>query len=292
MTSEIDSKAREVYKANFDDVNHLFNEDISQFTEENAHEVPDHDLLLGGFPCQPFSHAGQRKGFEDTRGTLFFSIAAIVAAKRPKVLLLENVRGLRSHDAGHTLNRILDTLKHLGYEVHYSILNARDFGLAQNRNRLFIVAIRSDLEGAASFTFPAPTFARQDLRVKHFLDSNVDAKYTISDRLWVGHQNRKSRNRQNGKGFGYQMFDLESHYVATISARYYKDGSEVLIHQAGCNPRKITPNEARRFQGFPEGFKVHSSDSVAYKQFGNAVPVNVISAIAQSLRGYLTQASQ
>jgi DNA (cytosine-5)-methyltransferase 1 len=183
--------------------------------------------------------------------------------------------------------RIQETLQDLGYVVHYTVLNARDFGLAQNRNRLFIVAIRGDLEGASEYEFPEATHDRDVLRVGDFLDENVDQKYTISDRLWEGHQRRRAHNKANGKGFGYQLFNAESPYIATISARYYKDGSEALIEQPGRNPRKLTPNEARRFQGFPETFQLPKSDIQAYRQFGNAVPVSVIRALAKTLEPYL-----
>jgi DNA (cytosine-5)-methyltransferase 1 len=287
FTSEKDPSARAVYSENFNEHLEDIDTDISEIGESIPSDFPEHDLLLAGFPCQPFSHAGLRKGFDDIRGTLFFSIAAIVEARRPKVLLLENVRGLKGHDQGFTFRRIKETLEALGYVFNAKVLNARDFGLPQNRNRLFMVCLRDDLPGAFDYEFPEPTHAREDLRVGDFLDSRVDAKYTISDKLWEGHKRRKTANTQNGKGFGYQLFNGESQYVATISARYYKDGSEVLIEQKGKNPRKLTPNEARRLQGFPEDFKLPDSEVQAYRQFGNAVPVNVIHALAKSLNRYL-----
>lgn len=287
FTSELNPAARAVYSDNFGvDVNDI-DTDITKATDPLSDKFPDHDLVLAGFPCQPFSHAGLKKGFEDLRGTLFFSIAAVAAAKRPKVLLLENVRGLKSHDGGYTFQKIQDTLAELGYVAHHAILNARDFGLPQNRNRLFIVCIRADIENASSYSFPMPTHQRANLRVGDFLDANVDERYTLSDRLWAGHQRRKEQNVRDGKGFGYQLFNSDSEYIATISARYFKDGSEALIEQPGGNPRKITPNEARRFQGFPESFKLAKSNTEAYRQFGNAVPVNVIQSIATTLLPYL-----
>ncbi len=287
FTSEINAAAREVYSDNFQEDESHIDRDISKVNDVHLGDFPEHDLILAGFPCQPFSHAGLRKGFDDIRGTLFFSIAKIAESKRPKVLLLENVRGLKGHDGGYTYMRIQETLEDLGYDVHSNVLNARDFGLAQNRNRLFIVAIRGDVPGSNTYQFPNPTHDRHALRVGDFLDANVDDKYTISDRLWEGHQRRRARNRADGKGFGYQLFNAESPYIATISARYYKDGSEALIEQSGRNPRKLTPNEARRFQGFPETFRLPKSDIQAYRQFGNAVPVSVIRALAKTLEPYL-----
>jgi DNA (cytosine-5)-methyltransferase 1 len=289
FTSEKDSSARNVYSKNFNEKLEDIDTDISEIGEHIPESFPAHDLLLAGFPCQPFSHAGLRKGFDDIRGTLFFSIASIVAVRRPKVILLENVRGLKGHDHGFTFRTIRETLEGLGYVFHAKVLNARDFGLPQNRNRLFMVCLRDDLPGAFDFEFPEPTHAREELRVGDFLDARVDERFTISDKLWEGHKRRKTINTQNGKGFGYQLFNRESQYVATISARYYKDGSEVLIEQKGKNPRKLTPNEARRLQGFPENFKLPDSEVQAYRQFGNAVPVNVIHALAKSLKRYLVQ---
>jgi DNA (cytosine-5)-methyltransferase 1 len=289
FTSEKDSSARHVYSENFNEKLEDIDTDISELGEHIPDSFPEHDLLLAGFPCQPFSHAGLRKGFDDIRGTLFFSIASIVEARRPKVVLLENVRGLKGHDHGFTFRKIKETIEGLGYVFHSKVLNARDFGLPQNRNRLFMVCLRDDLQGAFDFEFPKPTHVREELRVGDFLDSNVDARFTISDKLWEGHKRRKTLNAKNGKGFGYQLFNEDSHYVATISARYYKDGSEVLIEQKGENPRKLTPNEARRLQGFPEDFKLPNSEVQAYRQFGNAVPVNVIHALAKALKAYLVQ---
>jgi DNA (cytosine-5)-methyltransferase 1 len=295
FTSEIDQQARNTYAKNFcpediefSEFEHQIDRDFSLIGESHPQLIPDHELLLAGFPCQPFSRAGLRKGFEDSRGTLFFSIAAIAKAKKPRVVLLENVRGLISHDGGYTLRRIVETLEDIGYFVpNPALLNARDFGLPQNRIRLFIVAIRADILGASEYKFPRPTSIRDDLQVGSFLDRNVPEKYTISDKLWEGHKNRKIRNRLAGKGFGFQLFKPSDPYIATISARYFKDGAEVLIEQPGRNPRKLTPNEGRRFQGFPEGFVLHESDFQAFKQIGNAVAINVVKSIADTLHPYL-----
>jgi DNA (cytosine-5)-methyltransferase 1 len=275
-----------VYSENFR-ISHEFNTDVTS-TDDNVEAVPDHDLLLAGFPCQPFSHAGKKMGFEDTRGTLFFSIANIAKQKRPKVLLLENVRGLKSHDKGKTLETIQQTLIEIGYSVHVKILNARDFGLPQNRNRLFIVAIRDDIPGNANYVFPEPQTDPSSLTVAMILEAESDLeKLTISDRLWQGHQERKLRNVAAGKGFGFQLVERESSYTATLSARYYKDGSEILLKQPNRNPRLLSVREAANLQGFPKAFVLHPSKKEAYKQLGNAVPVNVISAIAKTIMPYL-----
>jgi DNA (cytosine-5)-methyltransferase 1 len=281
FTSELDPHARETYLLNFTD-SHLIDTDISA---ADLASIPEHDLVLAGFPCQPFSHAGKKQGFADTRGTLFFFIAEIARLHRPKALLLENVRGLLNHDRGNTFRRILETLDELGYHVQSQVLNARDFGLPQNRQRIFIVAIRNDIQD--NFVFPLPTHNRETLKLAQILESKPEAKLTISDRLWSGHKERKIRNKAAGKGFGYQLFNGESSYAATISARYYKDGSEILIEQEGTNPRKLSVNEARRLQGFPEGFRFCQSEVQSYKQCGNAVPVAVVRAIAVNLIKYL-----
>ncbi len=287
FTSEKDGAAREVYQANFQQ-DHQFNDDITKL-DETPESVPEHQLLLAGFPCQPFSNAGKRLGFEDTRGTLFFSIANIIKAKQPRVVILENVRGLLSNDSGRTFKTIRDVLENLGYEVHHQVLNARDFGLPQNRNRLFVVAIRWDFSESSNYVFPLPTHDRARLRVAQILDSTaaIDS-LTISDRLWIGHQERRIRNRALGKGFGYQLVTPESQYTATLSARYYKDGSEILVEQPSKNPRMLSVREAANLQGFPENFKLHASRNHAYKQLGNAVPVAVVSAIAKSVLPFLS----
>lgn len=305
FSSEIDAHARQVYASYFDEDASNIDQDFTLLTnnfEARPSEdfgVPPHDLLLAGFPCQPFSHAGLKNGFEDTRGTLFFSIATIIAKRKPKVVLLENVRGLLSHERGETLARILEILEdpekgqksrnRVKYFVPKPILlNARDFGLPQNRVRLFIVAIRSDVAQKANFEWPEATHDKDALTVGAVLGNRVPSSFTISDRLWQGHIERKDRNLKAGKGFGYQLFSARDKYVATISARYYKDGSEALISQNGKNPRKLTPEEVRKLQGFPDDFVLSSSKIQSYRQLGNAVPVPVIAAIAAKLLPYLT----
>ncbi|MBU8892405.1 MAG: DNA cytosine methyltransferase [Bacteroidales bacterium] len=278
FTSELDKFSIQTYKANFPD-----EEIYGDITQINAVDVPDHDILLAGFPCQPFSQAGLKKGFADTRGTLFFDIERILIAKKPKAFLLENVKQLKGHDKGRTLITIIKHLKMIGYEnVQYKVLRARDFGLPQNRERIYIVGF---LDKSINFGFPEPT---NDLvSVGNILEESVDPKYTISDKLWSGHKRRKKENKLNGKGFGYGIVNKHSEYTNTISARYYKDGSEILVEQKEGNPRKLTPREAARLQGFPENFEIPVSDTQAYRQFGNSVPVKVIEKIAQKILKHL-----
>jgi DNA (cytosine-5)-methyltransferase 1 len=351
--SELDEAARSVYSQNFHpdgstpgDYEKTIDRD---FTLVDPETVPDHELLLAGFPCQPFSNAGLRLGKVDTRGQVFFAIEDIIAAKKPQVVLLENVKGLttlKNPDGSMVLDEILQRLRfpkrkpsdHNFLEEskppHYSvakprilmvvdeiidrlrfpkrkasdhnsceeekaleyyvpkpkILNARDFGLPQNRQRLFIVAIRSDVAARENlgpeqeFSFPEATHDRDSLRLGDFLVSDAPSEFTISKRLWEGHKARKIRNKELGKGFGYQDFDPESTYVATISSRYFKDGAEALIHQprktAQSLPRKLMPIEAARLQGFPKNFELHSSNMKAFQQLGNAVPIPVVEEIA------------
>lgn len=329
FASEIDKHARLSYEANykkiapnlFENNYNLFNTDIN---DANPDLIPDFDICCGGFPCQAFSIAGLKRGFEDTRGTLFFNIANIVKHKKeqghaPKVLFLENVKGLKMHDKGNTLNIILKTLEELGYAYRYEILNAKYFGIPQNRERLFIVAWDINQIPNADFRFPYgidkegnTIFDKKDVAQKaketHISDifeprETMDSKFTISDRMWIGHQERKKRNKENGKGFGYSLFRPESTYSSTISARYWKDGSEILIDQSeyGLNPRKLTPVEAGRLQGYNiEGkgwenpntglttheqipYKIVVSQKEAYQQFGNSVAVPVIKRISQEI---------
>jgi len=312
-TSELDRDARFVYSTNFSeekseqgvqDYETSINRDFTIFAPSL---VPNHDLLLAGFPCQPFSQAGKRKGRLDVRGRVFDAIETIIAEKQPKVVLLENVKGLRSMrnaDGTLVLDQIVEALRKprrlsgsrpritngralLKYVVPVPIvLNARDYGLPQNRQRLFIMAIRSDVAKSAGLSeepaslWPSATHNRDDLEVAQILEHNVPDKYTISPRLWQSHQARKNKNKAAGKGFGYQAFRPTDKYVSTISARYFKDGAEALILQEGKPPRKLTPREGARLQGFPENFRLHSSDMKAFKQIGNAVPVSVVNEIA------------
>lgn len=272
FASEIDKYARETYYANYGE--EPFG-DITQIDEKN---IPPFDILLAGFPCQAFSVAGHRKGFEDTRGTLFFDVARIAAYHKPKVMLLENVKGLVGHDKGRTFKVIVESLKELGYSVFHNVLNAKDYGVPQNRERIYIVCF---LDDKINFEFPVKLSTKQ--KVFDILDQNVDPKYTISDKLWAGHQKRKLAHKEKGNGFGYSLFDENSEYTSTISARYYKDGSEILIEQKEKNPRKLTPREAARLQGFDDSFNIIVSDVQAYKQFGNSVAVPVVEQLAKTI---------
>ncbi len=277
FSSEWDKYSQITYQANYGEMPHG---DITKIAEE---EIPAFDILLAGFPCQPFSHAGLKKGLEDARGTLFFEICRIVQRHKPKVLFLENVKGFKSHDKGNTFRLVKEMLNGLGYTVYTQILNARDFGVPQNRERIYIVSFREKI----AFDFPAPL--NIGTKVGSILEKGVDEKYTLSDRLWQGHQRRKLEHIEKGNGFGYSLFDKDSTYTSTISARDYKDGSEILIKQNNKNPRKITPREAARLQGFSDSFIIPVSDVQAYKQFGNSVSVPVIRAIAEEISDALSR---
>lgn len=308
FSSEWDKFAQKTYAANFGE---LPSGDITKIA---ANSIPDHDVLLGGFPCQAFSQAGLKLGFSDTRGTMFFEIQRIIAHKRPKAFMLENVKQLRGHEKGRTLQTILDILEgrnvqeistdipmsedarealsnRLNYHVFYSVLRAADFGLPQNRERIFIVGFNRDYYGedidfSQLFTWPMPPCT--PTRVGDILENPlcVDDKYTISEKLWSGHRRRKEEHLNKGNGFGYSLFTKNSQYTNTISARYYKDGSEILIDQSdiGKLPRKLTPRECAKLQGFPDNYIVNAvSDVQAYKQFGNSVAVPVVRAVATQL---------
>ena len=289
FSSEFDKHAQITYQKNHGEF------PFGDITLIDAKRIPDHDVLLAGFPCQPFSHAGLKLGIEDTRGTLFHDIAKIIEEKKPSFAVLENVKGLISHDKGHTLKVILKTMIDIGYRCNIPseiiesgsikniqnlakkmVMKSIDFGVPQNRQRIYIVLWRdSSIE---KFNYPDPIGS--DVKVGDILESNPDPKLTISDRLWTGHQRRKIENAKNGKGFGFGLFSSQSPYTNTISARYYKDGSEVLIEQLGSNPRKLSPREAARLQGFPDKFLLSESNVQAYKQFGNSVTVNIVEAIS------------
>jgi len=278
FASEWDKFAVKTYKMNYGE------EPFGDITEIPSDQIPSHNILLAGFPCQPFSQAGLKKGFEDIRGTLFFDIARILKEKKPQAFLLENVKQLKGHDKGRTLKTILSVLRDdLNYTVDYQVLRAADFGVPQNRERIYIVGFYNPLGGKdISFKFPIPTY--EPTKVGDILEKQVDEKYTISDKLYQGHLRRKEAHKKKGNGFGFSLFDEESEYTNTISARYYKDGSEVLINQGlGKNPRKLTPRECARLQGFPDDYIIPVSDTQAYRQFGNSVSVPVVESIAKNM---------
>jgi DNA (cytosine-5)-methyltransferase 1 len=284
FSSEWDRFSQLTYEANFCERPH------GDVTKIAVDDIPPHDVLAAGFPCQPFSQAGLRHGFQDTRGTLFFDVVRIIEKHRPAMILLENVKGFVGHDKGRTMMVVLESLERLGYNVFHKLLNARDFGLPQNRQRIFIVGVNREKLGGSVFEFPkarpVPTSVGQ------LLERSVDDRYMLSDRLWQGHQRRLAQHREKGNGFGYSLFNSESPYTSTISARYYKDGSEILIEQPGLNPRKLTPREAARLQGFPETFMIPVSDVQAYKQFGNSVAVPVVKAIAEAMSQLLLNSAK
>ena len=275
FSSEIDKFSIQTYQANFPEKD-IYG-DITQITDSEIKElIPDHNMLLAGFPCQPFSQAGLKQGFEDTRGTLFFDIMRILKIKKPDTFILENVKHFKGHDKGRTLKVVLENLRKYYYVPEPQILNARDFGVPQNRQRIFIVGFKNPF--IENFSYPAPLNKKKPIKVGNILEKEelIDTKYIISTRLWDGHKRRKREHKIKGNGFGYGLFKDDSLYTNTISARYYKDGSEALISRGSKNPRKLTPRECARLQGFPDYFKLPVSDAQLYKQFGNSVAVPVV----------------
>jgi DNA (cytosine-5-)-methyltransferase len=257
-------------------------------TKVDAKTIPDHDILVAGFPCQPFSIAGVSKkislgrktGFEDkTQGTLFFDVCRILKEKRPKAFMLENVKNLKSHDKGRTFKTILESLDELKYKVFFAVLDGQNF-VPQHRERIIIVGFDmerygDDIEFDFDITPVNPKPVMRDI-----LEKKVDDKYTLSDNLWTYLQNYAAKHRAAGNGFGYGIAPLDG-VSRTISARYHKDGSEILIAQKGKNPRRLTPRECARLQGFPESFVIPVSDTQAYRQFGNSVVVPLIENVAK-----------
>jgi len=282
FSSEWEVKAKETYFNNHGEV--PFG-DIKKFTTATEppllfHDaIPQHDILGAGFPCQAYSQAGLQLGFQDERGTLFFEILEIARRRRPRALILENVKGLKTHDHGRTFAVIIKSLREAGYKVYTKVLRAIDFGLPQNRHRIFIVAFDQPWH----FEFPKPTGQRIYETLGEALEPEPEARYTISDRTYEGLKRRLRQHRARGNGFGYSVFNEDASYVNTISARYWKNGSEVLVEQANANPRMLTPRECARLQGFPDDFIFHESRRHAYQQFGNAVPVPVVKAVAKSV---------
>lgn len=284
FSSEWDKYCQQTYYKNFYAMPHG---DITKIDEE---EIPDHDVLLAGFPCQPFSIAGVSKnrslgrktGFlEKTQGTLFFDIARIIKAKRPKAFMLENVKNLQSHNKGNTWKIIEETLVDLDYEIFTEVLNGKDF-VPQNRERIFIVGYDKKRYGKnIEYKFD---IIKPDNRMvlADILLPEVEDKYTLSDKLWSYLQEYAERHRRKGNGFGYGLPELDG-ISRTLSARYYKDGSEILIRQKGNNPRRLTPRECARLQGFPDDFIIPVSDTQAYKQFGNSVVVPLVAEVARNV---------
>ena len=285
FSSEWDKFARKTYEANFGDL------PAGDIRTVDADDIPEFDVLCGGFPCQAFSIAGVSKknalgrahGFLDTtQGTLFFEVARILRDRRPRAFILENVKNLVYHDGGRTFEVIRRTLcDELGYHLQYRILNAAEV-LPQNRERIFLVGFQDE---AVARAFEFPQLRPADLpapRMADILEKKVDTRYHLSDRLWKYLQDYKEKHRKAGHGFGFGLVE-NSGVARTLSARYYKDGSEILVPVRGRNPRRLTPRECARLMGFPEKFDIVVSDTQAYKQFGNSVAVPVVKAVAGAM---------
>jgi len=284
-TSEWDAYSNKTYRANFPDDEREIAGDI---TKIGADEIPGHDVLVGGFPCQPFSIAGVSKknalgrphGFEcKTQGTLFFDVARIIAYRRPRAFLLENVKNLLSHDKGNTFAVIRDVLENeLGYCVDARVLDARCF-VPQHRERILIVGFREPTKFDWDATpLPDPALAPRLRSVLHGEEVDV-GKYVLSDKLWNYLQAYAAKHRAKGNGFGCSVVG-ENDVARTLSARYFKDGSEILVERRTGNPRRLTPRECARLMGYPDSFQIPVSDTRAYKQFGNSVVVPLIRHVA------------
>ena len=305
FTSEWDKYAVMTYCANFG-TNHPVEGDITKVPVE---DIPDHDVLLAGFPCQPFSIAGVSKknslgrahGFEDkTQGTLFFDVARIIKEKQPKAFLLENVKNLMSHDKGRTFQVIKETLQdELGYKIFPKVVDGKGF-VPQHRERIYIVGFRDDTD----FSWDAfrekdktsktmgdilhPQDGTEEAEKEYTLGKNakVNKKYILSDKLWKFLFGYAAKHKAKGNGFGYGMVTKKS-TSRTLSARYYKDGSEILINRGKGNPRRMTPRECARIMGYPDTFKIPVSDTQSYKQFGNSVVMPVIKEIAYIMKPHI-----
>jgi DNA (cytosine-5)-methyltransferase 1 len=290
FSSEWDKYAQKTYKAWFGEM------PAGDIRKINPKNIPNHDILAAGFPCQPFSIAGVSKkkslgrahGFKDkNQGNLFFYLATIIKAKKPPVLFLENVKNLRSHDSGRTWKVIKSTLEEMNYVVFDKIHDAAHW-VPQHRERVFIIGFHKKYFGNdVNFTFPEPPKKQQKL--KDILEENPSNKYTLTEHLWEYLQNYAKRHQEKGNGFGFGMANPEG-ITRTLSARYYKDGSEILISQGNSTPpRRLTPVECSRLMGFPPECKIVVSDTQAYRQFGNAVVVPAIEAVAKKVVKVLTK---
>ena len=289
-TNEWNKFSQKTYFDNFGDM------PDGDITKVDAKTIPDHDILVAGFPCQPFSIAGVSKknslgratGFEDkTQGTLFFDVCRIIKAKRPKAFMLENVKNLCSHDKGNTFKVIQESLDELDYDIFYKVLDGQNF-VPQHRERILIVGFdRKTFKGLVDFKFDITPVEPKPV-IRDILEKNPDSKYTLSDKLWSYLQAYAAKHKAAGNGFGYGIAPLNG-VSRTLSARYYKDGSEVLIAQKNKNPRRLTPRECARLQGFPDSFKITVSDGQAYKQFGNSVVVPLMANVAKLIAKELEQ---
>ncbi len=282
FSSEYERFAVHTYAVNHGEV------PAGDITKLRLNEIPEHDVLVAGFPCQPFSIAGVSKlsalgrpdGFNHPdQGNLFFSIRDVLAYRRPRAFLLENVKHLRNHDRGRTYRTIREALAALEYHVDDKVIDAKAL-VPQHRERIYIVGFR-EAEDSSRFSFPE--FEDRQPSLAEILEEEVDEKYTLSDHLWDYLQDYAEKHRSLGNGFGFGLPDLKG-VSRTLSARYYKDGSEILIRQAEeSNPRRLTPRECARLMGFPEAFEIPVSDTRAYQQFGNSVVVPVVEAIAHAM---------
>ncbi len=305
FTSEWNEYSKKTYQSNFGEEEHFIG-DIVTFPAE---EIPDHDVLLAGFPCQPFSIAGVSKknalgrphGFEcTTQGTLFFDVARIIAAKQPKAFMLENVKNLVSHNHGHTFEVIRNTLEQeLGYQIFWKVIDGQSW-VPQHRERIIIVGFREETDFSWDHLFIPDTHPTlKDILhpedgtepAEHPYTSGakakVHSKYTLTDHLWQYLQDYAAKHKAKGNGFGFGLVTRDD-VARTLSARYYKDGSEILVFRGKQkNPRRLTPRECARLMGFDDTFKIVVSDTQAYKQFGNSVIVPVIKAVAQIMEPYI-----
>ncbi len=297
FSSDIDYHAKRTYEFNFGEV------PFGDITKVNEEDVPDHDFLVAGFPCQAFSIAGRRNGFQDTRGILFFEVARIIKAKRPKMILLENVKGLVNHNKGKTLQTIVETLrKELGYFVPDPVvLNARNFGLAQNRERVFIVGFDAST-GVREFHYPEP---HKEKKVWKDVRENdvVSSKYYLSTSYLSSLRAHKERHKERGNGFGFEIIPNDGVANAVVVGGMGRERNLVLDHRlTDFAPkthikgeinregiRKMTPREWARLQGFPDDFQIIVSDAQAYKQFGNSVAINAVQAVAQAMLDRMEQ---
>ena len=312
FTSEWDSYSQKTYQTNYPG-EHTINGDITLI---GAEDIPDHDVLLAGFPCQPFSIAGVSKknslgrshGFSDeTQGTLFFDVARIIEAKRPRAFLLENVKNLMSHDKGRTFDVIKRTLsEELGYHIHCKVIDGAHY-VPQHRERIIIVGFREPAAfDWAMLNLPEknqvklqsilhkkdgsePLLAWDESKYFDHANRCVLAKYTLTDNLWTYLKNYAAKHKEKGNGFGFGMAYPDS-VTRTLSARYHKDGSEILVYQGTKkNPRRLTPRECARLMGYPDSFLIPVSDTRAYKQFGNSVVVNVMAEVARIMKPFICE---
>lgn len=287
FSSEWNAYSQKTYLANFGEM--PFGDITKELTKSYIPEK--FDVLCAGFPCQPFSIAGVSKkkslgretGFKDkTQGTLFFDVADIISRHRPKAFYLENVKNLTSHDKGNTFRVIRETLEELNYSIHYQVMDGQTY-VPQHRERIMIVGFdKNRYHGEENFEFPEQHEATR--AIKEILDPDIDPKYTLSDKLWAYLQNYAEKHRAKGNGFGYGLVDLNG-ISRTLSARYYKDGSEILIPQeGGKNPRRLSPRECARLMGYPDKYRIDRvSDVQAYRQCGNSVIVPLITAVSEKI---------